>query len=362
MPFWASLNPLPLAHALLLTIGTGRCPHFASFMTVTTKAALERARLLIERATAQGKPPEDPLLLFSVLYGFWAANYTAFDGKAVRELARQFLSLAEKQGATAALVAAHRLMGTSLVHTGDIAEGRAHYDQAIALYDPAAHGPMAMRFGQDLRVVTLSQRSIALWFLGYPKAALADTERALESARALDQSAHLMYALLVAAMIRTFCGDNVAAHALLGQLYVLADETGSSYWKAFGTAVEGCGLVLTSASDAVQIIISGLAAWRSTGATLFLPWYLSSLAIAYANVGRLQDARRSVAEVITVVQTTSETLWQAEVDRIAGEIALKSPEPDAAKAQEHFERALAVARQQQAKSWELRAAMSLGRL
>jgi predicted ATPase len=93
-----------------------------------TKAAAERARLLIEQAEALGEPPEDPLLLFSVLYGFWVANNAAFNGDAMRELAAQFLGLAEKQGTTAPLMIGHRLMGNSLTCTGDIVEGRAHYN------------------------------------------------------------------------------------------------------------------------------------------------------------------------------------------------------------------------------------------
>src|SRR5450759_4299003 len=103
--------------------------------------------------------PEDPLTLFSVLYGFWVANFIAFNGEAMRELAGQFLALAEKQSEIVPLMIGHRLMGTSLVFTGDVAEGRAHYDQAIALYDPTVHRPLATRFGQDVRVVILCQRS-----------------------------------------------------------------------------------------------------------------------------------------------------------------------------------------------------------
>ncbi len=130
-----------------------------------TKAAAERARLLIEQAEALGEPPEDRLLLFSVLYGFWVANYIAFNGDFVRELAAQFLALAEKQGATVPLMIGHRLVGTSLLHTGDIAEGRAHLDRAIALFDPAEHRALATRFGQDIRVAILSWRPAALWRL-----------------------------------------------------------------------------------------------------------------------------------------------------------------------------------------------------
>ena len=130
--------------------------HVKGYAAPETKAAVERARLLIEQAEALGEPPEDPLLLFSVLYGFWAANYVAFNGDVCRDLAAQFLALAEKQGTTAPPMIGHRLMGASLLHTGEIAQGRAHYDQALALYDPAEHRPLATRFGQDIGVAILA--------------------------------------------------------------------------------------------------------------------------------------------------------------------------------------------------------------
>ena len=151
--------------------------HVKGFAAPEPKAAAERARLLIEQAEALGEPPEDPLLLFSVLYGFWVANIVAFNGDAVRELAAQFLALAEKQRATVPLMIGHRLMGMSLLATGDIAESQAHLDRAIVLYDPGEHRPLATRFGQDLGVSTLSYRSFASWFLGYPEAALATADR-----------------------------------------------------------------------------------------------------------------------------------------------------------------------------------------
>ena len=102
-----------------------------------TKVAAERARLLIEQAEALGEPPEDPLLLFSVLYSFWVANYVAFKGDVARGLAEQFLALAEKQETTAPLMIGHRIMGISSLINGRISEGREHFDQALALYDPA---------------------------------------------------------------------------------------------------------------------------------------------------------------------------------------------------------------------------------
>jgi predicted ATPase len=122
-------------------------------------------------------------------------------------------------------------------------------------------------------------------------------------------------------------------------------------------------LALTGhASDAVEMIAFGIAARRSTGTSIFVALQLSFLAKAYAELGKFDDARRSISEAIAAIETANERWCEAEVNREAGEIALKSPEPDAAKAEAHFERALAVARAQQAKSWELRAATSMARL
>ena len=166
--------------------------HVKGYAAPETKAAEERARLLIEQAEALGEPPEDPLLLFSVLYGVWVANSVAFHGDKVRELAAQFLTLAEKQRATVPLMIGHRMMGFSLLMTGDIAESRAHLDRAIALYDPAEHRQLATRFGVDTGTLVLCYRSWALWMLGYPEAALADIDHALKNAREIGQAATLM--------------------------------------------------------------------------------------------------------------------------------------------------------------------------
>jgi predicted ATPase len=126
---------------------------------------------------------------------------------------------------------------------------------------------------------------------------------------------------------------------------------------------QGCLWALTGkAADAVQMITSGITAFRSTGSTLFTPWHLSNLAQAYAELGQFDDAWRCLGEAMTAVETTKETWCEADIYRISGEIALMAPEPDATKAQAYFERALGIARQQQARSLELRAAMSMTRL
>jgi predicted ATPase len=301
--------------------------------------------------------------LFSALYGIWIANYVASNGDAMRELAARFLALAKKQGTTAPLLIAHRIMGISLACTGDFADGRAHFNQAITLYDPAEHRPLATRFSVDTGVSVLSYRSWALWFLGYPEAALRDAEHALKDARDIGQAATLMYALGHVSSTHFQCGNYATANLVVDELDALADEKGTLFWKAWGMVSQGQFFALTGKStDAVHLLTSGIAAWRSTGSTMLMPLWLSLLTRAYGDVGKFDDASRCVGEAMTAVETTKERWHEAEVYRIAGEIALMSPVPDAAKAEAYFERALAVARQQQAKSWELRAAMSMARL
>jgi class 3 adenylate cyclase/predicted ATPase len=336
--------------------------HVKGYAAPETKAAAERARLLIEQAEALGEPPDDPLLLFSVLFSFWTASFVGFNGDNVRELAKQFLTLAEKRRATAPLMIGHRMMG-SLLHRGDFVEGRAHLDRAIALYDPQEHRSLAARFGQDVRVAALSYRSWALWVLGYPDAALGDASCAIKEAREIGQAPTLMYASVHACIIHIECGNYSTANEQVIELISLAEEKGTQFWKALGLSVQGCLLVLAGRpADAIQMITSSVTALQSTGSTLWLPLHLLYLARAYAGVGQFDNSWRCIEEAITAVETTNERWIEAEVHRTRGEIALLSPNPDAAKAEAYFERALIVARAQKAKSWELRATMSIAQL
>src|SRR5262249_15040768 len=184
--------------------------------------------------------------------------------------------------------AGYRLsVGISLQSTGDITEGRAHYDQAIALYDPVEHRPLVTRFGQDSRVVNLSRRSAALWLLGYPEAALADAESALRKAREIGHAATLMYALSHGAFARYQCGNYASANAVFDELAALAEQKGTLFWKAFGIMNQGCVCALTGQPlNAVRMITSG---WQSTGATMWMPFFLSYLARAHGELGKFED-------------------------------------------------------------------------
>jgi predicted ATPase len=337
--------------------------HLRGYAAPETRAAVDRAHLLIERAEALGEPAEDPLLLFSVLYGLWVANLVAFNGDVMLELAIQFSALAEKQSATGPLMIAHRQMGLSLLHTGEIADGRAHLDRAIALYDPAEHRHLATRFGQDVGASTLAWRSLALLLLGYPEAALADTRQALKIGRESAHAATLTYVLNFSVFQHVYCGHFAAANALIDEFNILKDQIGSGFWGGWGLALKGCVSTLTGrAAEAVQDIASGIVAMRSTGNTMWRPLFLSHLARAHAEIYQFDTTWTNIREAVTAVETTKENWYEAEINRVAGEIALLGTESDAAKAEAYFARALEIARKQKAKSWELRAAMSVARL
>ena len=182
--------------------------HVKGYAAPETKAAVERARLLIEQAEALGEPPEDPLLLFSVLYGFWAANFVAFNGDVMRELAAQFLTLAEKQGANAP---AH--------------DGTSPHGYIFAVYGRHRGRTSASRSGDcALRSCRASTAGDAIWSwtsgcMPYPigrwpcgcsvipMQPLADSQRALNDAREIGQAATLMYALVTAMLPHICCGN-----------------------------------------------------------------------------------------------------------------------------------------------------------
>jgi len=326
------------------------------------KVAAERAILLIEQAEALGEAPEDPLLLFMALSTLSGTYLTAFDGAQACESAARLLALAEKQKDTLPVVFAHCRFGVALVEMGNFAQGLVHL-RAIALYDPLEDREMARRRSQDIRQAALAYRSRAQWALGYREAALRDAEQALNHARKTGHASTLMLALAPVCLTKLLNGDYVAAKDLSDELIQVAEEKGSIFWKSAGMLRRAAVLVSTGkASDALAIFTTAIPAMRSTGTTIYLPVWLSHLARAYGELGQFDEAWRCIEEAKALLETTKEQWYEAELHRIAGEIALIPSEPDAAKAQTHFERSLAIARGQQARSWELRTATSLARV
>ena len=337
--------------------------HLKGYTAPETKAAVERTRQLIEQAEARGEAPEDPMLLFALLNSLWTGSMVAFNGEEACGLAAEYLARAERQKATAPIVNGHRLVGTSLLMTGDIANGRAHFNRGIALCDSMDHASsVTASVVDDSRVVMLGFRAIALWLLGNPKAALADAEHALKGAREIAQVGTLMHTLIWVSFIQIhLCRGYVTASRLVNELVTLADEQDTSLWKAGGMINKGLMLASTgNVLDGIHMSSSAIAAFRATGATMVLPYYSSCLAMNHAKLGQFEDARRLIREALRTIEGNNERWFEAEVYRMSGEIELKSPD-GGANSEVYFARALSVARAQQAKSFELRAAMSMAR-
>jgi len=322
--------------------------NMGGYSSPAAKAATERARVLIERAEALGEPLENPLLLYTVLYLGWATNFGAFNGSALRTLSAQFLAVAEKQGAPFPIMLGHSLTGYSLMTTASHAQARRHLDHAIELYDPT-YRPWSPVFGWDGRTNSLGLRSNVLWFLGYPEAAVADANQGLKEARDFGHAGNLFQALHNAVITHFLCGNYATVETLANEVLALAEEQDTLMWKTAGLIYRGWAFAVTGRASEVVQMTRGVTAHR-TGATFLTPVRFSLWGKSYAELGRLEEALRSVDEAKEMIKRTGETWFEVHVHCIAGEIALKSLPPDTAEAEACFERALAVARKQGAKS------------
>ena len=339
--------------------------HVKGYTSPETIAAFERADALIEQADALGEHPEgeDALLRFSVMYGQWTGNFSAGNFARAAEHAKQCLALAEKQTRSAPLLVANRLMGGTLLISGQFQAARLHLDRAITLYAPEEHRSLATRFGQDIGVATLVYRSLVLCHLGYPERARVDVDEAVKGARDLGQAGTLVYAVGVGTLSEIHCGRFRLAEARVEELFALSEKYGLPFWRGFGELLRGCIFVATDRGDqATQLIGSGLSVLAATRMTLFSPFGLTCLARAHAACGRVAEAQNALSKALDAVSNTNERWDEAEIHRTAGELAASRPHADPEMTESHFQQSLAIARRQEAKSFELRAAASLARL
>ncbi len=342
-----------LARALLLLRG---------YTSAEARAALDQTIALIDRAAALGEPVEHPLALFTTLHGFWLASIVVSSGTATRELAAQCLAVAEKGGAKGEIVAGRHAVGLSLLFSGDVAGSRNEFDQAIGMFDPG-EDQQGTRYGGEYWSSALAGRAAALWTLGRPDAARADLAASLQSARAFGHALTLANNLVFAVWIQAACGRWAIARAHAAEIQALAENKDQPYYRAFGRLMEG--LVATAeggGAEAIAETSEALVAYRATGATLLTAHVLAHLARALAGEGRHEEARRCLDDAAATMAASGERWCEADIERLAGEVALAQSPRDVVAAERHFERALAIARAQKARSWELRAATSLARL
>jgi class 3 adenylate cyclase/tetratricopeptide (TPR) repeat protein len=336
--------------------------HAKGYTSPDTIGACQRAIAMIEEAEGLGEHPEDPLLRFSAMYGLWAASHVAADLSTALARAEQFLSLAEQLREPVAGAVGHRLKGAALTLRGQIELATVELNRAIDEYRPQVHRPLATRFGQDVRTAALSYRALASWMRGHQTDALHDADDALRSARELGQAGTLMHTLFHTALPVMLSGQVSTAEQRAEDLASLANEKGAPLWIREAQLLKGWILVANGhASDAINVLSETIDyRMNSLGSNVWNSFFNAVLAFACASRGALDRAEAIVGDTIRSMDATHERWAEAEIHRLAGEISCLAPDPEQAEAR--FRRSIAIAREQSAKSWELRSATSLARL
>jgi len=311
----------------------------------------------------------DPAMHLAVLYGLWAHHYVGGKPVTMLEQANEFLAFAERQNETGPIAVGHRLVGTSRLINGHIADASNALDQALGLYDPDVHGAssgvgqtLRARFGQDVGITIYSYRSWALWLSGQPDGAQKAAEAALERSHALehdDQSR--FYALWHAGMASLLLRHIDKVTEIGSKLTELANDRDLPYWQALGNFLRGWCLTRTGRpADAVGLLQDGLRLWVQTGSRIFRPICLALLGEAYAADDKPDLAHQTFEEALRIAAETSERWAEPEIHRLFGDLLVRCG--SSASATARYERSIALARKQGSRSFELRATTSLARL
>jgi class 3 adenylate cyclase/predicted ATPase len=301
--------------------------------------------------------------LFPALWGLWMFYFVRGRLQPAWTLAEQLLRLAQSVQAGALLVEAHLALGCTLFHLGELTAARAHLEQGSTLYDPEQHRFLAFRSGQDPGAACQSYAAHALWLLGCPDQALTRISTALTLAEKLAHPYSQGLVLTFRALLHNFRREVRATHEQAEATIALATEQGFPVLAALGMILRGWALTEQGRTEeGIAQIQEGLAAYQATGAELARPHRLALLADAYRHGGRVEEGLRVLAEALTVADMNGDRYYEAELHRIRGELLLRRREPGRLQAEACFRHALRVARGQQARSLELRAATSLSRL
>jgi len=300
---------------------------------------------------------------FRALWGLRVVHYLRAELWTALDLGRELLHLAERQQDVGFLIEAHRSLGTTSFNLGEILAARSHLGQALALYDPQQHRSHVFLYGQDPGMACLSYDAMALWLLGYPQQALQRSHAALTLTENVSHPYSLAFALSLAAILHQLRREAPMTLERAETTLILSTEQGFAQFLAFGMIWRGWALaVQKQAEESITLIRQGLAAFQDTGAELFKTCYLALLAEAYKRMGQTEDGLRTLREALALVDKTGERFYEADLHRLKGDLLLGLSADHQAEAETCFQQALAIARRQQTKSWELRAATSLGRL
>jgi predicted ATPase len=328
----------------------------SGFAAAEMKQAYERAwRLAQQASNAPG--------LFPALWGLWSYYNTQGQMHTALEVGRQLWDLAKAEQDADHLLGACRALGSALFHAGELALAREYQAQGMALYDPQQHHRShILHYGADSGVVCLSSMTLTLWMLGYPDQALACCQQTLALAEELAHPFSQAFALDYIAWFHQLRRDNIHARALAEAAIALCEQHGFKQLLAMGEILKGWALAdQGQVAQGIEQIERGLSDWRSTGSVVGSAYWRTLLAEAYGKCGRAEKGLPLLAEALAEIKQRGERRGEAELYRLQGELRWMQGALGA-EVEASFQQALTAARSQQAKAFELRAAMRLARL
>jgi predicted ATPase len=285
--------------------------------------------------------------------------------RAARERQAQVLSFARRQQEPSFLLEAHHLGWSTALLLGELAAAEAHIEQGLALYDQQLHSSGAILYSaHDPVVCAHGWGGLSSWLLGHPDEARRRLAQALNTAQKLEHAPTIAYALTTAAQLNQLLRDETATRNHAEAAIAIAVKGGFPVYRAWGLTLRGWALTkhILAEDDAIGQIREGLASLLATGTQVCRTYDLALLADSCERAGRVEEGLISVAEAMAVVEQNAEHWFEAELNRLKGQLLLRQHESNAAEARGCFELAIEIAREQGAKSLELRATMSLARL
>jgi class 3 adenylate cyclase/predicted ATPase len=321
-----------------------------------TKQALLRAKALMDAST-------EPSQKFAVLYGIWAQYYVAGEVAMQREAAAEFVVEAEQSGERASLCLALRTLGTTYVTMGDFAAGRQHLERARGLYDPESHAHFRFQYGQDIGATVMCYLGWALWHLGYVDQASDVAVDAVKHAGRVSHPLTLAYTICHArGMMDIFRRRAEETQSYAAKVSAICTELGFPFWGAGAQILNGWALARGGdVEGGIETLRAGLAAWRKTGARLWLPMFHTLEAEALAKAGCIDAALQAVEQALAISDETGERWALAEVLRVkAGLFSAAGRASDDVEAL--LVKSKDIARFQKARLWELRTTCDLARI
>jgi predicted ATPase len=277
-----------------------------------------------------------------------------------QRLDEDLLRLSRQRNDAAGLVLGHYSSGRNLLFLGRFASSRLHLEEVLALYDPVSDRALVHQAGFHPQVASQANLGLVLFCLGYPDQALAQANAAIAEARALSHPPSVAVSLTFGARLLSLVGDDAALGKRADQLVSVATEQGFPFWRAQGTIYAGWVKVKNGdVAQGISLLRSGSAAFRATGAEMWMPDYTSLLARACEIAGQVEEGLALLNDALQIAGKTGERWLKAELNRHKGQLLLRQGHAEAA--EKLYRKALSIAEEQEAKLWELRAVVSLAR-